>query len=151
MSRLFGAVLLGGFVVMVGAEAVRAAPAPLAKKRKEDALTQQVRRAAYHCGYRLHELRASPNPEEYSLVVSKLNAIGAGNEKPEVILAGPVPVKLLRNLDALPALLEIAELWGKLPEKERAKALVELTRSMPAKDRAVIEAYYYILLAKKTK
>ena len=45
---------------------------------------------------------------------------------------------------------EIAEQWGKLPEKERARALVELTRGMPAKDRAVIEAYFREL-AKKTK
>ncbi len=37
---------------------------------------------------------------------------------------------------------EIAENWGKLPEKERAKAMVELTRNMPTKDRAVIEAYF---------
>ena len=27
---------------------------------------------------------------------------------------------------------EIAEVWGKLPDKERARALVELTRGMPA-------------------
>jgi hypothetical protein len=45
---------------------------------------------------------------------------------------------------------EIAELWGKLPEKERAKALVELTRGLPAKDRAIMEAYFKEL-AKKTK
>jgi tetratricopeptide (TPR) repeat protein len=37
---------------------------------------------------------------------------------------------------------EIAEAWGKLPEKERAAALRDLTRTMPAKDRAVIEAYF---------
>jgi hypothetical protein len=37
---------------------------------------------------------------------------------------------------------EIAEVWGKLPEKERAQAIRELTRSLPAKDRAVIEAYF---------
>ena len=37
---------------------------------------------------------------------------------------------------------EIAEVWGKLPEKERAAALRDLTRSLPAKDRAVIEAYF---------
>jgi hypothetical protein len=46
---------------------------------------------------------------------------------------------------------EIAELWGKLPEKERAKALVELTRSMPAKDRAVIESYFKELAKKSSK
>jgi len=45
---------------------------------------------------------------------------------------------------------EIADVWGKLPEKERARALVELTRGMPAKDRMVIEAYFKEL-AKKTK
>ena len=44
---------------------------------------------------------------------------------------------------------EIAEVWGKLPEKERAKAIVELTRRMPAKDRAVIEEYFK-QLAKKS-
>jgi hypothetical protein len=37
---------------------------------------------------------------------------------------------------------EIADVWGTLPEKERAKAMVELTRGMPAKDRAVIEEYF---------
>ena len=36
---------------------------------------------------------------------------------------------------------ETAEAWGKLPEKERAKAIQDLIRTMPAKDRAVIEAY----------
>lgn len=46
---------------------------------------------------------------------------------------------------------EIAEVWGKLPEKERAKALVELTRGMPAKDRAVIEAYFKELAKKSGK
>jgi hypothetical protein len=37
---------------------------------------------------------------------------------------------------------EIADVWGKLPEKERAKAMLELTRGLPAKDRAVIEEYF---------
>ena len=46
---------------------------------------------------------------------------------------------------------EIAEVWGKLPEKERARALVELTRGMPAKDRAVIEAYFKELQKKSSK
>jgi len=36
---------------------------------------------------------------------------------------------------------ELAEVWGKLPEKERAKAMRDLTLNMPARDRAVIEAY----------
>jgi hypothetical protein len=45
---------------------------------------------------------------------------------------------------------EIAEVWGKLPEKERVAALRELTRTMPAKDRAVIEAYFRELQKRST-
>jgi hypothetical protein len=37
---------------------------------------------------------------------------------------------------------EIAQVWGTLPEKERAAAMVELTRGMPAKYRDAIEAYF---------
>jgi len=37
---------------------------------------------------------------------------------------------------------EIAENWGTLPEKERARAMVELTRGMPPKYRDAIEAYF---------
>jgi hypothetical protein len=54
------------------------------------------------------------------------------------------------NIDAKKA-KEIAEVWGKLPEKERAAALRELTRSMPAKDRAVIESYFRELQKKSGK
>jgi hypothetical protein len=45
---------------------------------------------------------------------------------------------------------EIAEVWGNLPEKERAAALRELTRNMPAKDRAIIEAYFRELQKKSS-
>jgi tetratricopeptide (TPR) repeat protein len=37
---------------------------------------------------------------------------------------------------------EYADVWGKLPERERAKAMTELTRGMPAKYRDAIEAYF---------
>jgi hypothetical protein len=43
---------------------------------------------------------------------------------------------------------EIAEIWGKLPEKERAKAMVELTRGMPPKYREAIETYFKQLNSK---
>jgi len=46
---------------------------------------------------------------------------------------------------------EIAAVWGKLPEKERAKAMRELTRNMPAKDRAVIEKYFRELAKRSSK
>jgi hypothetical protein len=46
---------------------------------------------------------------------------------------------------------EVAEMWGRLPEKERAAALRELTKTMPAKDRAVIEQYFKELQKKSGK
>lgn len=36
---------------------------------------------------------------------------------------------------------ELAEVWGKLPEKERVKALRELQLTLPRRDRRIIEAY----------
>jgi hypothetical protein len=35
----------------------------------------------------------------------------------------------------------IVEMWGKLPEKEREKVMQELRQRLPAKDRAVMDAY----------
>lgn len=37
---------------------------------------------------------------------------------------------------------ELAEVWGKLPEKDRARAMVELTRSLPPKYREAVEIYF---------
>lgn len=36
----------------------------------------------------------------------------------------------------------LAEQWGKLPERERAQAMAELTRGMPPEYRDVIERYF---------
>jgi hypothetical protein len=36
----------------------------------------------------------------------------------------------------------LAQEWGKLPEKERAAAMAELTRDMPPRYREVIEKYF---------
>jgi hypothetical protein len=38
-------------------------------------------------------------------------------------------------------LKELAENWGKLPEKERAKAMMELTKDLPPRYREIIENY----------
>jgi hypothetical protein len=38
-------------------------------------------------------------------------------------------------------LKEIAESWGKLPEKEREKVMQELRQRLPARDRAIMDAY----------
>jgi tetratricopeptide (TPR) repeat protein len=37
---------------------------------------------------------------------------------------------------------EYADVWGKLPERERTKIMTDLTRGMPAKYRDAIEAYF---------
>lgn len=36
----------------------------------------------------------------------------------------------------------LADAWGKLPEKERTNAIMELTRDMPPRYREVIENYF---------
>jgi hypothetical protein len=58
-------------------------------------------------------------------------------------LSGPgnVDAKYLKN---------VAEGWGKLPEKERARAMQELTRDMPPKYREVIESYFRKLAASES-
>jgi hypothetical protein len=47
-------------------------------------------------------------------------------------------------------LKEIATVWGNLPEKERAKAMLELTRDMPPRYREMIEKYLKELSARGT-
>src|SRR5205085_11705383 len=49
---------------------------------------------------------------------------------------GVVDPKKLQNL---------AQNWGKLPEKERAKAMMELTKDLPPRYRDVIENYFKTL------
>jgi hypothetical protein len=44
---------------------------------------------------------------------------------------------------------EITAIWGKLPEKERASVLRELTRNIPTKDRQVVERYFRELQKRK--
>ena len=39
-------------------------------------------------------------------------------------------------------LKQMAAQWGKLPERERAKAMVELTKDLPPRQREVIETYF---------
>lgn len=38
-------------------------------------------------------------------------------------------------------LAEMAAVWGKLPEKDRAKAMMELTKDLPPRYREIIENY----------
>jgi hypothetical protein len=47
-------------------------------------------------------------------------------------------------------LKEIADVWGSLPEKERAKAILELTRDMPEKYREAIKTYLQQISNKTT-
>ena len=46
---------------------------------------------------------------------------------------------------------EYADVWGKLPERERAKAMTELTRGLPPKYRDAIESYFRKLENKRGK
>ena len=44
----------------------------------------------------------------------------------------------------------LAKQWGKLPDKQRAEAMQELTRDMPPKYREVIETYFRKLAASES-
>lgn len=59
------------------------------------------------------------------------DSIGGSNSGP-----GVVDPKKLKHL---------AENWGKLPEKERAKAMMEITKDLPPRYREVIENYFKTL------
>ncbi len=48
-------------------------------------------------------------------------------------------------------LMETAKVWGKLPEKERAAAMLELTKDLPPRYREVVEAYFKKLAQVETK
>ena len=39
----------------------------------------------------------------------------------------------------------IAANWGTMPEKERAKAIMEITKDLPARYRVIIEDYFKAL------
>ena len=47
-------------------------------------------------------------------------------------------------------LKELAENWGKLPEKDRAKAMMEMSKDLPPRYREIIENYAKTI-AKGTK
>jgi hypothetical protein len=42
-------------------------------------------------------------------------------------------------------LATLAKSWGTMPEKERAKAIMEITKDLPARYRVVIEDYFKAL------
>ena len=46
---------------------------------------------------------------------------------------------------------EIAEVWGKLPEKERERVMQELRQRLPARDRAIMDAYILEMKKRSSK
>jgi hypothetical protein len=96
MSRLFGALLLGAFAVMAAAEAVRAAPAPLPRKVKEDPLLERVRKALSAYGYRLHDLRPGRDSGEWVMRFSLWD-----DENPSVLFTHPIRAAQLKHPEAL--------------------------------------------------
>jgi len=45
----------------------------------------------------------------------------------------------------------LAEKWGTMPEKDRAKAIMDITKDLPARYRVVIEDYFKALSNVPTK
>jgi len=56
--------------------------------------------------------------------------------------SNPASAKGEGKADKKEKIRELAEVWGKLPERERAKAMTELTRDMPPRYRELIEKYF---------
>jgi hypothetical protein len=48
-------------------------------------------------------------------------------------------------------LATIAKAWGTMPERERAKAIQEITKDLPARYRVVIEDYFKALSSGNSK
>lgn len=48
-------------------------------------------------------------------------------------------------------LREYADKWGTMPERERAKAITEITKDLPARYRVVIEDYFKSLSGSASK
>jgi hypothetical protein len=99
MSRLFGATSCV-LVMMAGAFA---APAPLPKKAKEDALVQRVRKALGAHGYRLHDLRPGKDGEWV------LRFTASGDGKPHVVLAISLGTAHLRQPEVVGLLAQLAD------------------------------------------
>lgn len=76
---------------------------------------------------------------------------GPGSNQP----TAPMPDSQIANnsgpgvVDAK-KLQHLAQNWGKLPEKERAKAMMELTKDLPPRYREVIENYFKTLARSQT-
>ena len=68
------------------------------------------------------------------------NGPGSGTPSSPMKDSGPGTASGPGEVD-LKRIKETADAWGKLPEKERAQAMKDLIRTLPAKDRQVIEAY----------
>jgi hypothetical protein len=45
----------------------------------------------------------------------------------------------------------LAKSWGTMPDKERAKAIMEITKDLPARYRVVIEDYFKALSSANSK
>ncbi len=72
-----------------------------------------------------------------------LPGLPSGNQSSNPAADSKLPNAPPRNGEIdLKKVKEYAEVWGKLPERERVKAMTDLTRGMPAKYRDAIEAYF---------
>jgi hypothetical protein len=100
MPRLFAAVLC---VLVVLAGAVRAAPAPLPKKEKDNPLLRQVRKTLSTYGYLLHEMRPGQEPGEWTLRFTD-----AADSKPREIICLSINAEHLGNPKILGILAQLA-------------------------------------------
>jgi hypothetical protein len=125
MSRLFVAMLLCVFVVMVRADAVRSAPAPLPRKGTENPAVRdaeravrdailagldvpsatRVREVVSDAGYHLRALRPGPNQGEWIIEFSAPPA--SVNDKPQLITSDPITAEDLQDTESIGLFVEL--------------------------------------------
>jgi hypothetical protein len=96
--------LLGASVMLAGSQDVRAAPAPLPRKKADDSLLRHVRGVLAARGYRLHEMKPGANRGEWRLRISE-----PGGPPSEVVI-GPVRVEHLLDAEFLGIVVELARI-----------------------------------------
>jgi hypothetical protein len=100
--------LLCAVVMLIVVGTIYTAPAPLPKKGREEMLFQRLHKMLHTHGYRLHELRPGPKPEEWVLVVSSLEP--AGSRKWGLYTTQAIPAKVLADAEVVKLVVELAEI-----------------------------------------
>lgn len=92
------------------------------------------------------EEQAKPKPEPGVPNSKNRGAVRSSDPLPDSIVSNNI---LGRGTVDEKKLATLAKSWGTMPEKDRAKAITELTKDYPARYRVIIEDYFRALSVRK--